>query len=101
MRKLPWRGLMQKTILSLLFTCLVAWSQTSTGSIRGTITDPTNAPVPTAKVTATDVERGVPYATTTDSAGRYNFPALPPARYRLSVEAPGFDKTTQSPFRLE
>ena len=92
---------MQKGILSVLFTCLAAWAQTSTGSIRGTITDPTNAAVPTAKVTATDVDRGVPYTTTTASAGRYIFPGLPPATYRLMVESSGFDKTTQAPFRLE
>ena len=36
-----------------------ARSQTAAGSIRGTITDPTNAPVPGAKVTAADVDRNV------------------------------------------
>ena len=51
-----------------LFSAL-SWSQSYTGSIRGTITDNTNAAVPAAKVTATDVDRNVDYSTVTDSAG--------------------------------
>jgi hypothetical protein len=92
---------MRRVLLSVLFTCIAGWSQTSTGSIRGTIADPTNAVVPNAKVTATDVDRGLNYPTTADSAGRYIFPGLPPARYTLTVEATGFEKTTQAAFRLE
>src|SRR5437867_1006548 len=88
----------------LLWFCLVpmlAWSQSYTGSIRGTITDSTHAAVPNAKVTATDVDRSVEYPTTADSSGRYIFPTLPPARYVLTVDAPGFKKATQPAFRLE
>ena len=92
---------MRRAVLLVLLACIAAWSQTSTGSIRGTITDPSNAAVPNAKVTATDVDRGVHYPTSTDSAGRYIFPALPPARYELSAEAAGFEKTTEAPFSLE
>src|SRR5579872_4697924 len=92
---------MRTALLFLLLSSVTAWSQTSTGSIRGTITDPTNAAVPNAKVTATDVDRGVHYPTSADTLGRYIFPGLPPARYTLAVEAPGFEKTTQAPFSLE
>src|SRR5215472_11351620 len=91
-----------RTVASfVLVSCIASWSQTSTGSIRGTITDPTNAAVPNAKVTALDVERGTHYETATDSSGRYIFPGLAPARYSLTVEAPGFEKTTEAPFSLE
>jgi hypothetical protein len=84
-----------------LFVSFLVWAQTYTGSIRGTITDPTQAAVPNAKVTATDVDRKVEYPTTADSAGRYVFPGLPPARYVVTVEAPGFRKASQPAFRLE
>jgi hypothetical protein len=57
--------------------------------------------VPNARVTAADIERGVDYPTTTDAAGRYIFPTLPPATYSLTVEASGFQKATQPPFKLE
>jgi hypothetical protein len=92
---------MFKVALALILSAFAVWSQTSTGSIRGTITDPSQAAVPSAKVTATDVDRGVDYSTTTDAAGRYIFPGLPPARYTLTVEAPGFQKTSEAAFSLE
>src|SRR5262249_55070955 len=83
-----------------LFTCL-CWSQSYTGSIRGTITDNTKAAVPAAKVTATDVDRNVDYSTATDPSGRYILPTLPAARYTLAVVAQGFEKATQTAFALE
>ena len=86
---------------SLFLLSAIAWCQSYTGSIRGTITDNTRAAVPGAKVTATDVDRKVDYPTTSDSAGRYIFPTLPAARYTLTVEVQGFDKATQAAFRLE
>lgn len=86
---------------SLFFLSVVAWTQSYTGSIRGTITDNTKASVPGAKITASDVDRNVDFGTVSDSSGRYIFPSLPAARYHLTVEAPGFDKATQAPFRLE
>ncbi len=87
-----------------LWWCLVAaavWGQTYTASVRGTVTDSSQAAVPNARITATDVDRNVAYATTSDTSGRYIFPALPPAQYLVSVEAPGFRKTTRPAFRLE
>src|ERR1019366_1949968 len=92
---------MRKLLCCTLFSCIVAWSQTATGSIRGTITDPTKAPVPGAKVIATDVDRNVEYPTSTDTSGRYIFPTLPVARYELTVEVPGFQKAAQTAFQLE
>src|SRR5262249_59742641 len=87
-----------------VFLCLLAalaWGQSFTGSIRGTITDNTKASIPAAKVTAKDVDRGVEYSTVADSSGRYNFPTLPAAQYSLTVEAAGFDKAVQPAFKLE
>ncbi|MBZ5623672.1 MAG: carboxypeptidase-like regulatory domain-containing protein, partial [Acidobacteriia bacterium] len=92
---------MKKLLCCVLFSCIAAWSQTATGSIRGTVTDPTKAAVPGAKVIATDVDRNVEYPTSTDTAGRYIFPTLPVARYALTVEALGFQKAAQSAFQLE
>lgn len=62
---------MKKLLFVVLAASIAAWSQTSTGSIRGTVTDPTSAAVPNAKVIAADADRGVNYTTLTDSAGRY------------------------------
>jgi hypothetical protein len=92
---------MRKLQFCVFLSCLAAWSQTFTGSIRGTITDPTAAAVPNAKVVATDVDRNTEYPTTADTAGRYVFPGLPPATYVVTVEATGFHKASQPAFRLE
>lgn len=92
---------MRRLVWCLLVVSSAVWGQTYTASVRGTVTDSTQAAVPNARITATDVDRNVAYPTTSDTAGRYIFPTLPPARYVVSVEAPGFRKTTRPAFRLE
>ncbi len=92
---------MRNILVSLSLFSAVAWGQSYTGSIRGTITDNTKAAVPAAKITVTDADRNVEYSTVSDSSGRYILTTLPAARYVLTVQAQGFDKTTQPAFRLE
>ncbi len=92
---------MRKLLAGVFLLATSAWSQSYTASVRGTVTDASHAAVPNAKVTATDADRNVEYPTRTDAAGRYIFTTLPPARYTLTVEAPGFQKATEPPFRLE
>jgi len=92
---------MRKALFGFVFFAVLSWSQSFTGSIRGTITDSTQAAVPNAKIVATDVDRKVDYPTQADSAGRYIFPTLPTATYVLTVEAPGFRKASRPSFRLE
>ncbi|HEY1336248.1 MAG TPA: carboxypeptidase-like regulatory domain-containing protein, partial [Bryobacteraceae bacterium] len=92
---------MTRFVATLFLLTALVWGQSYTGSIRGTITDTSKAAVTGAKVTAKDVDRNVDYSTVTDSAGRYILPTLPSASYSLTVEAAGFDKATQAPFKLE
>ncbi len=61
-----------------------------TGSISGTITDPTGAVIPNAMVTITNTAQGVKTMATTDARGVYTFPSLPVGMYSLSVAAAGF-----------
>jgi hypothetical protein len=58
--------------------------------MRGTVTDPSGAVIPGAKVTATDTQTGVSTSVTTDDGGRYIFHQLMPAPYTISVSAQGF-----------
>jgi hypothetical protein len=92
---------MRKLLLFFLSVSVVIWAQSYTASVRGIVTDPTQALVPLASVTITDVERNLRYNATTDEAGRYMLTALPPGRYTLTVEASGFQTHTQPAFRLE
>ncbi|MGH8703002.1 MAG: carboxypeptidase-like regulatory domain-containing protein, partial [Burkholderiales bacterium] len=67
-----------------------AWAQNITGAITGRVSDGTGAVIPGAKVSATNVETSVVTQTTTNSAGLYAFPLLPPGNYQLQIEAAGF-----------
>src|SRR4051812_8281643 len=76
---------------------MLGWGQSSfTASVRGTITDPSGSAVPSAKVSLIETERNVQHNAITDEAGRYFLTALPPGKYSLAVEAPGFKKFAQT-----
>jgi len=65
------------------------WAQ-ATGTFVGTVTDPSGAVIPAAKVLATNVATGVSQSTITSSAGTYTIPNLGVGTYNVSVEGSGF-----------
>jgi Carboxypeptidase regulatory-like domain/TonB dependent receptor len=67
-----------------------------TGSIQGTITDPTGATVAGAAVTATNVATGVETARKTADSGAYLIPLLPAGEYTVTVKAAGFQTLTRT-----
>ena len=86
----------RKTLgLALLFLAATttarrpAWAQT-TGSIRGSVSDPSGLAILGAHVTATIEETHVARSTATDEAGDYEFPALQVGEYTVQVAATGF-----------
>jgi hypothetical protein len=85
----------------LLLSGAVAVAQTITGSVRGTVTDPSGAVVAGAKVTALNVDTGVATKTVSDASGVYDFQFLNLGNYTVSVTAAGFDTSTIGPFRLQ
>ena len=60
------------------------------GSIQGTVLDTSNAPVPGATVTATNVATGIDTVRQTTDAGVYALTPLPPGEYRVTVTLDGF-----------
>lgn len=72
---------------------LVCWSQANTGSITGTVTDPAQAVLPGAVVTAANTATGVTNSTTADPSGRYEFLSLPAGQYAITATHAGFDST--------
>src|SRR5438045_9231390 len=61
------------------------------GSIQGTVLDNSNAAVPGATVTATNVATGIDTIRQTADAGVYALPPLPPGQYRVTVALDGFE----------
>jgi hypothetical protein len=76
--------------VAVIFLCLPAFSQLNLGSIAGTVTDPSGAVIAGAKVTVTDVQRGVSRVLTTDTSGAYSAPSLTPGTYSVTAEYKGF-----------
>src|SRR5579864_6801954 len=61
-------------------------------SIQGVVTDSQGAAVSGATVTLKNLETNQTLIATTDDSGIYNFNALPPSKYSLTVEKAGFKK---------
>lgn len=75
-----------------LALAMCAWGQYN-ASVQGTVTDPSGAAVPNAKVTVTNQATGVSSQTTTSVSGGYTVGQLPPGNYTVTVEASGFQKS--------
>jgi hypothetical protein len=77
-----------------------AWGQQASGSITGSVTDPSGSAVTTATVTARDVDRGTSMTTQTNSSGAYTFPQVTVGNVEVTVQAAGFSKEVHPPFTL-
>src|ERR1700761_2154817 len=67
-----------------------------TGSIEGTVTDPSGANIAGATVTATNIATGAETVRKTSEAGVFNLPLLPAGEYTVTVAATGFQSFTQT-----
>ncbi len=92
-------------VLLLAVMCVASsvpmWAQKDAGSIVGTVKDQTGAIVANAKVTVSDVERGIHLETTTNESGEYVAGPLRVGRYTVTVEHPGFKKSITPPVDLD
>ena len=58
--------------------------------MQGTVVDESQGVLPGATVTATEINTGRQSLAVTAADGRYRFDNLPPGRYKLRIELPGF-----------
>jgi hypothetical protein len=72
----------------------VAWTQTSNGTLAGSVLDPTGAVLSKATVSAVSSQFGQPHETHTDQVGTYRLEGLQPGTYTVTFTAPGFESLT-------
>jgi len=77
------------------------FAQKDTGTIVGTVHDPSGAAVPGAQVTVYEMDRGSSLVTTTNDAGEYVASPLRIGRYTVSVEKQGFKTAVAGPIELK
>src|SRR5438477_5065033 len=83
-------GLILGLIALLSLLAGAASAQLYTGSIAGTVSDPSGALISGVQIKATDAEKGFSFTGTSDSGGRYVIRQLPPAKYTVTATATGF-----------
>ena len=83
-------GLEPTALARQLQTAPAAGQERAECSITGTITDPTGAVIPKAKVTITHEVTGAAITATSDASGTYLVRGLGSGRYTLTVQSPGF-----------
>jgi hypothetical protein len=83
-------------LMMVLFLGLFAFQALAQeATIVGTVTDPSGAAVPNAKITITQLETGVVRHMATNEQGQYVVPNLPIGRYTVQVDAQGFKQVEQ------
>jgi Carboxypeptidase regulatory-like domain/TonB dependent receptor len=88
-------------VLLTVFAGLEVGAQQITGSIRGTVVDPSGAVVQSAAVSAQQTETGLTRTAITDRDGAYVLVELPIGHYQIRAEAKGYQKYLQEGISLD
>jgi hypothetical protein len=86
------RNLLISSLVATLLAAAVVRAQVGTTSLRGTVADKSGAVVANAKVSLTNAGQALTREMNTSNTGEYEFLALPPGTYNLTVEIAGFRK---------
>jgi hypothetical protein len=88
-------------LLALALAAPLIWAQTAdTAALTGTVTDPSGAVVAGTNVTLTNTETNQSRTANTSTDGTYKFTLIPPGRYRVRFNAPGFKTGEIGPVTL-
>lgn len=79
-------------VFILLTSFILCVAQSTNASLAGRVTDPANALIVDAKVSAISTDTNIRYEDITNSSGEYHLANLPPSSYRLEIEKSGFKK---------
>jgi hypothetical protein len=89
--------------LAFLICCVLAlsavgYSQSTFGTVLGTVKDPSGSAVPMAAVSLMNTGTNAEHTTVSNSNGGYEFVNVEIGNYKLTVDAPGFQKTEYQAF---
>jgi hypothetical protein len=89
------------SLLAATAFVLPAHAQEFRATVTGSVLDPSGAAIPNATITVTEVTTGAVSKTTSDGAGQYNVPFLPPGEYSIQAQAEGFSTLIRNHLALQ
>jgi len=91
LNRMCWAFRLLTIVVAIALGSAVGWTQSTQGSILGTVKDAKGAVIQGALVTLTNTDEGVVRTTTTSGSGDYQFLDAVAAHYDVEVAAPGFE----------
>jgi hypothetical protein len=95
--------LFKRLAVAFGLACVVAWPAIAvgpTGTIVGTVADPSEAVIPKSRVTVRNQGTNASRVVFTDDDGDFSVPLLPPGVYEVSAEKAGFRRSVYSNVNL-
>src|SRR5438477_3083560 len=80
----------------LLLSASAVDAQITAATLAGTIKDATGGVLPGADIVAKNVDTGISRATVSNGDGAFTLPGLPPGKYEVHIELPGFTPSVQT-----
>ncbi len=90
-----------ETLLFMALACGTHFSQSSTGTISGSVVDGRQAAIAGATVTVGNAVIGFSSSASTSSDGGYRFESVPTGTYEVTFEAPNFSKYVRNGITLD
>jgi Carboxypeptidase regulatory-like domain/TonB dependent receptor len=84
-----------RSVFLVLLGAALAMAQSDRGSLTGTVKDPADATVPSAKLVLRNVDTGALKEAETTTTGNYTFTSIPVGTYDITVKAAGFKTAVQ------
>jgi hypothetical protein len=88
-------------LLAMTFAVAANAQGIVTGSVTGTVQDPTGASVPNAVITATNAANGVSQTATSNGSGDFSLANMPIGQYKIEIKAMSFNTIEQSNVSVE
>ncbi|HCC58545.1 MAG TPA: TonB-dependent receptor [Solibacterales bacterium] len=85
-----------RALFAFVLGCAILSAQEFRSTVSGRVTDQQSAAIPNAEVVLTEISTGATFRTSTDEAGAYTLPFVPPGAYKITASAPGFKSYLQT-----